>query len=308
MEQTLYIKEWMHKFEYAHAVRGGVVRWRKHPVDHNSPRYRMLMATSNGRDAYCVFLAIVDLVARHRSRGVVVDADQRPLTARVVAAATSIPVSVCIRAFAMLQRPEYGWLTTDAQSVGRAPKGHADATDLPEDGHDLSPTRDNRATDSPQPRHRLATTAPQPRHLEKRREEKRREEYPYSSSDDIAPEVAGVAPSGVPWLDVLESAVLVRFPRSAGYSITQALRREGEPLAQATDDATEFCRLLVAGIPAQVDSPGRWKGLVLSEWRRCLDARCEPWVRQGLPPIETATAGPQQDNAAIVARLREAKS
>jgi hypothetical protein len=111
----LKIYDWNKHFFYKEANDAKHVFWRKHPVTHNSVRFRRLMRDSNGRTAYVVFMVVVDLCARARSAGVLMDG-QTPIDAETVNLATGIPLHTCKLAFQLLTAPEIGWLI-DSESI-----------------------------------------------------------------------------------------------------------------------------------------------------------------------------------------------
>ncbi len=112
METTLYIKDYAVVFRYAAAEKHDEVSWRRHPVARKSTSYRMLMATSEGRSAYVVFNAIVDLCCRARSQdGALVQSNGKPITPEVIFIATGIPKKATEAALSLLQSVDIGWIT-----------------------------------------------------------------------------------------------------------------------------------------------------------------------------------------------------
>jgi hypothetical protein len=112
---ALVIRDWHKHFYYKEANDAKYVIWRKHPVSHNSVRFRRLMREANGRTAYVVFVVIVDLCARARSDGVLMDGEQ-PIDAETVNLATGIPIRTCKQAIDLLCSPEVEWLL-DSESI-----------------------------------------------------------------------------------------------------------------------------------------------------------------------------------------------
>ena len=117
MTPALYIKDFVDVFHYAACIKGEV-SWRRQPVTHKSARYRMLMADAKGRDAFAVFMGIVDLVVRYkRTDGALLDAENRPITPELVSVSTGIPVKVCREGFEKLKSKDIGWLLNDRPSI-----------------------------------------------------------------------------------------------------------------------------------------------------------------------------------------------
>lgn len=121
-EATLYIKDFGVVFRYAAAEKHDEVTWRKHPVARRSTAYRMLMATSEGRSAYVVFSAIVDLCCRAKSQdGALKLSSGKPITPEVILVATGIPKKVSEAAISLLQSVDVGWITNrppvDSESI-----------------------------------------------------------------------------------------------------------------------------------------------------------------------------------------------
>lgn len=109
MTPPLYIiRDWQRVFAYAAADKHASVQWRKHPIKH-SMTYRELMLTAEGRTAYCVWCAILDICAGQKTNGVL-HTGRRPIDAQAITVATGIPVSETNSAMALLADPSIGWL------------------------------------------------------------------------------------------------------------------------------------------------------------------------------------------------------
>jgi hypothetical protein len=119
MGETLYIKDYYDAFHIEKMMVYKRIEWRKSPILRGT-RYRMLMKSQQGRDAFLVFSAIADLVVKHKSLGKLVDSDGFPITPEVIEIDTGIPLQVCEEAYVALCDPKIGWLTTDASKIGSA--------------------------------------------------------------------------------------------------------------------------------------------------------------------------------------------
>lgn len=115
----LRIKDWEQTFYTSEAFRYAQVTWTKFPVSTDSIRFRRLMRTREGREAYCVFVACVQLSARAKAKGVLL-VGSTPLDSQDIAAATGIPPKVVEASIQLLASPEIGWLV---------PAGSADPPD-----------------------------------------------------------------------------------------------------------------------------------------------------------------------------------
>lgn len=112
---ALIIADWHKHFYYKEANDAKNIFWRRHPVTHNSVKFRRLMRDAEGRTAYCVFIVIVDLCARARSENRL-ETDSERIDAEVVSLATGIPQKTVQRAFDLLSSKEVGWLI-DSESI-----------------------------------------------------------------------------------------------------------------------------------------------------------------------------------------------
>ena len=146
---TLYqIKDWNLVFHSAEANRNAEVLWMRFPVSHDSVRYKRLMATSEGRDAFTVFVAVCQMVARARSQGVLVTG-RTPIEVEDVAASTGSPLSVVETSFRLLKSSKIGWLEPyDGPLPHEAPPGQRPG--------------DNRATPGRQPGNARTTPGQRP--------------------------------------------------------------------------------------------------------------------------------------------------
>jgi hypothetical protein len=105
----LRIKDWRDTFYVAEAFRYERVTWTRFPVSTDSIRFRRLMRTREGREAYCVFVACVQLSARAKAMGALL-VGETPLDCQDIASATGIPPKVVEASIALLASAEIGWL------------------------------------------------------------------------------------------------------------------------------------------------------------------------------------------------------
>jgi hypothetical protein len=124
---SLRIKDWHKHFHLKEASKYETVTWMKFPVSTQSVAYKRLMAFREGRDAYCVFVALVQMLARKRMPGVLQFGDDR-IDATDLAAATGIPLKIVSHSMKLLALPEIGWLQTgDARATPGDETGDARA-------------------------------------------------------------------------------------------------------------------------------------------------------------------------------------
>lgn len=125
---TLAIRDWHQHFHYEAAKKHERVSWRRHPVSHASKRYKILMETAEGRAAYCVFLVILDLCAVAKSDGVLIDDQGHEIGPKEVSRASCIPMSICNKAFRLLQSDQFRWLV-DYSSISNRSEIDEKSTD-----------------------------------------------------------------------------------------------------------------------------------------------------------------------------------
>lgn len=103
------IKDWERHFWLKESAKHAEVTWTKFPVSTESISYKRLMAFREGRDAYCVFVAIVQMVARKRLPGVL---RQGNTTIEVadISLATGLAPKVVQASIERLALPTIGWL------------------------------------------------------------------------------------------------------------------------------------------------------------------------------------------------------
>jgi hypothetical protein len=126
----LRIKDWKKHFWLKEAAKYETVAWMKFPVSTQSVAYKRLMAFREGRDAYCVFVALIQMLARKRMPGVLEHGNDR-IQASDLAAATGIPVKIVTHSMKLLSLPEIGWLQT---GDARATPGEETGDELAENG------------------------------------------------------------------------------------------------------------------------------------------------------------------------------
>jgi len=143
---TMRIKDFKKVFWLKDVEAHRDVSWCKFPVSRRSVRFRTLMSTLAGREAYVVFLAIVSIVARERTGGVLT-MNGRDMTPEDVAAELGTPKRDITKYWRMLI--DIGWIEELQSSTGFEPV-------------------ENRSQTVLQPVYNRSKTAP--------REDKRREE------------------------------------------------------------------------------------------------------------------------------------
>jgi len=109
------------------ADRAVEITWTKFPVARNSVGYRRLMETSEGRDAYAVFIGALRLVCRGRTGGYLT-VKGHPMTDKDIASETGIPVDVVRKGLEMLASTHIGWIVETAQESRKPRASGAQAT------------------------------------------------------------------------------------------------------------------------------------------------------------------------------------
>ncbi|MCC7464434.1 MAG: hypothetical protein IT480_18470 [Gammaproteobacteria bacterium] len=109
MTMVWAIKDWRKVFHLEEACRHERVTWTKFPVTTDSVRYKRLMRSQEGRNAYCVFVACVQLSARARANGLL-RTGSSPISDRDIADATGLPLKVVSASMELLRSPDIGWL------------------------------------------------------------------------------------------------------------------------------------------------------------------------------------------------------
>lgn len=105
MAETLCIKDWKRAFGLKESVRYEHVTWTKFPVSSNSSSYRKLMQTENGRTAYCVFVALIQLIARKKTNGIVPEDYEQDLMFM-----TGMPTVLIAVGMSILRSEAIGWV------------------------------------------------------------------------------------------------------------------------------------------------------------------------------------------------------
>jgi len=102
------------KFEKKHSnaelrKKEGEWFWVRIPTAMDSLSRQRLMQTSDGREAYCVYVHLVSLAAKDAPRGVLAD-ERGPFDITDIALKTSIPQEVLLRAIDTLKSVSVGWV------------------------------------------------------------------------------------------------------------------------------------------------------------------------------------------------------
>ncbi len=113
--ELLAVRDWEQVFQLKELARHKTVHWTRFPVKTDSTKWRTLMRTAKGRTAYCVFVVIVQLVARNRSRGLLQDGNGNPIDEAMVELTSGIPLTEVRAAIELLKSPPIGWLIPAAQ-------------------------------------------------------------------------------------------------------------------------------------------------------------------------------------------------
>ncbi len=110
MTTALAIKDWASRFSLSEFEKKIKV-WNRVPIPValGGERFRKLMRTAPGRDAFAIFVALVEVAANTRPRGLLVD-ERGPLSIESIAIRTGIPVAAVQRAVECLTSDEIGWL------------------------------------------------------------------------------------------------------------------------------------------------------------------------------------------------------
>ena len=161
------IKDWERHFFLKESSKHAEVTWTKFPVSTESISYKRLMAFREGRDAYCVFVAIVQMVARKRLPGVLRHGDTS-IEVEDIALATGLPAKLVQNAINRLALPSIGW---------------------------LQPVADRSETDSPPVENRPATGG-QPVNERRKTALEVEEEKEEEKTKGISPAAAQLPPSG----------------------------------------------------------------------------------------------------------------
>lgn len=115
------IKDWNRVFHCAEASRAEDITWTKWPVSRNGTAYRRLMATAEGRTAFCVFVGFVRLCARNKTGGECT-IKRLPITPADLEAETGIPMKEVVKSIQTLQATNIGWLQIDSESNANRPR------------------------------------------------------------------------------------------------------------------------------------------------------------------------------------------
>lgn len=118
---ALAIKDWATLFTKGDLARVGKVKTWHYvpiPINLNGERFRTMMGTIKGREAFAVFIALCELAANMPVRGVLAD-DRGPSNSRTISIKTGIPVKVVEAATEYLLSEEIGWLIRT--SSGKTP-------------------------------------------------------------------------------------------------------------------------------------------------------------------------------------------
>jgi len=115
---TMRIKDFKKVFWLKDVEAHRDVSWCKYPVTRRSVRFRTLMSTAAGREAYIIFLAVVSIVARERTGGALT-MNGRDMTPEDVAAELGTPKRDITRYWNILI--DIGWIEKCPSSTGFEP-------------------------------------------------------------------------------------------------------------------------------------------------------------------------------------------
>jgi hypothetical protein len=278
------IKDWEERFTVSQSRRevktGHRPRYVPIPINLGGESYRVLMASDEGRDAFAVFIGMVEIAAQMPVQGVLSD-EKGPLSVKRISDKTGIPPRAIEAAITMLTNPEIGWLQEVAPRRQRS--------------------RPLRASPEPTPSQPGANSA-QSREEESREEEKppipRVREAASAAADPDEPpfthdsrEVQAALSAVSRWANATTGAPLKRSDGSAsaieGWLVEHCGRAPPLPL-----DGTEIPAL--AGVPRIVeDLIARGKGFTKHGKRNSanfawaygvLNTALDDWRASGNPP------------------------
>jgi hypothetical protein len=114
MATTYGIRDWTRYFAKGDAVKYKFWKFVPIPTNLNSEAFRILMRTTEGREAFAVFIALVELAANLPRRGVLAD-ERGPLSVDTIEIKTNIPKAVIESAMGILAAN--GWLVEEGSAV-----------------------------------------------------------------------------------------------------------------------------------------------------------------------------------------------
>lgn len=160
---TYAIKDWEKTFENYRSREVENLRYVSLPVRQDREAFRRLLSTRSGREAYTVFIVLVQIAARCSPRGVLRD-ERGDITPPRVAAVVPIPESVIRDAMQLLATQEIGWLVPRDEAAPSAPaptgQGQSESTDRAPTAHRPPIDRARRYQTRPDQR-RLEETRPE---------------------------------------------------------------------------------------------------------------------------------------------------
>jgi hypothetical protein len=111
--KTVYrIRDWDRHFEVAQTRKVDQLQWLAVPLKHDGLGFRRVMALPEGIALYGAWALILQVAAKCRPRGVLVDASG-PMTAQDLALKTGGDATVFEKALNLLSEPKIGWLLVD---------------------------------------------------------------------------------------------------------------------------------------------------------------------------------------------------
>lgn len=109
---TVYaIKDWAKNFENAQSRKVEDLDWVRVPI-HHGLRYKRLMKSKGGVEAFGVFIALVEVAATCEPRGVLID-ESGPLTLDDLSEQTGIDTKTLQRGISLLESDRIGWVVKE---------------------------------------------------------------------------------------------------------------------------------------------------------------------------------------------------
>lgn len=121
-QPRLRVKDWDTHFENAQSRKVRRLTWVAVPTSHDGAGFRRLAAMKEATEVYAAWILILQIASRLPERGVLVDSDNRALTAEYFAVRTGYPETIFKLALEVLTKPGIGWLVpADDPKVGCYP-------------------------------------------------------------------------------------------------------------------------------------------------------------------------------------------
>lgn len=151
MTATVYgIRDWTRYFAKGDAVKYKFWKFVPIPTNLNSETFRVLMRTGPGREAFAVFIALVELAANLPRRGILAD-ERGALKPSTIEVKTNIPEKIVVSSMKTLV--EHGWLVAEGSEAFRHSFGEPSETSEESSTHlPPNPTQPNPITNPTLPK------------------------------------------------------------------------------------------------------------------------------------------------------------